>query len=154
MTLGATGSEEGSAQSAGKRKPTVSEGAILAMDATTVVDGCGERPARTLNPAAKPPTPAPPIMARHTITLVLIPLDRLDRLDGPPMFPQPVFPDGASSSLQTKRNYGCPGTFLRPFLLVPEGVSTPLRSNSRTTAPRTRCAPLPNQTTLAGFGRF
>jgi hypothetical protein len=40
-------------------------------------------------------------MARHTITLVLIPLDRLDRLDrlerldGPRMFPQPVFPMGS-----------------------------------------------------------
>src|SRR5262249_39562380 len=107
VTVGAAGSAAVSAHSAGKRKPTLSEGAISATAATTVVEVWGVRPARTLKPAANPPTPAPPRMARHAITLVLIPLDR------PRMFPQPVFPNAASSSLQTERNYGYPGTFLR-----------------------------------------
>src|SRR2546423_5093254 len=115
VTLGTTGSAEGSAQSAGKRKLTVSEGAILAMDATTVVDGCGESPARTLNPAAKPPTPAPPIMARHAITLVLIPLDRRR------MFPQPVFPMGLHLLRNPSVIMAAPGTFLRCLSLCPRG---------------------------------
>src|SRR5262249_31449512 len=98
---------------------------------------------------AKPPTPAPPIMARHAITLVLIPLerlDRLDRLDRPRMFPQPVVPNAASSSFQTKRNYGCPGTFVRSFIVVLERVSMRCVRVDAQQQPRTRSALLPNQT--------
>src|SRR5262249_36746396 len=61
-----TGSTAASAQSAGKRKFTQSDGAMSAMAATTVDDaGCGERPSRALNPATRPPTAAPPRTAMH-----------------------------------------------------------------------------------------
>jgi hypothetical protein len=72
-----TGSAAASAQSAGKRKFTQSEGAMSAMAATTVDDaGCGERPVRAFKPAARPPIPAPPRMAMHASTLLLMPLER------------------------------------------------------------------------------
>src|SRR5215475_2673292 len=76
VTVGDICSAWASAQSAGKRKFTVSEGAMLAMVATTVDDGSGVRLSRALKPAARPPSPAPPIMARQANTLLLIPLDR------------------------------------------------------------------------------
>src|SRR5258708_35450667 len=88
------------------------------MVATIVDDACGERPARTLKPAAKPPTPAPARMARQPTTLLLIPLD------SPRIFPRPDYAQWHSSSLQTERNYGCAGTFLRRFFLVQQRVST------------------------------
>jgi hypothetical protein len=71
-----TGSTAASAQSPGKRKFTVSDGAMSGMVATIVVDDCGGRPPRALKPAARPPTPAPPRMARHATTLRLIVRDR------------------------------------------------------------------------------
>src|SRR5262249_34879040 len=104
-----TGSTSASVQSARKRKFTLSGGARSATSAATIVDdaGCGERPARALKPATRPPTPAPPRMARHASTL-LIPQDRLP-LDRPRMFPRTAdfTPNVASSSLQSERNYGC-----------------------------------------------
>src|SRR5262249_25285049 len=68
-----TGSTSASAQSAGKRKFTLSDGAMSATAAATIVDdaSCGESPARALKPAARPPSPAPPRMARHASTLLL-----------------------------------------------------------------------------------
>src|SRR5262249_19278627 len=81
------GSAEASAQSGGKRKFTVSDGAIPAMVATIVEDACGERPARALKPAAKPPIPAPARMARQPTTLLLIPLDN------PRIIPRPAYPE-------------------------------------------------------------
>src|SRR5262249_28491074 len=113
-----TGSTSASAQSAGKRKFTQSDGAISAMAATTVDDvGCGERPARALNPATRPPTAAPPRTAMHASTLLLMPLER------PRMSPRTAdpTPNVASSSLQTERNYGCAGTFLRRLSPCPRG---------------------------------
>src|SRR5215475_12748187 len=124
-----TGSTSASAQSAGKRKFTLSDGAISATAAATVaatiVDdaSCGEEsPARALKPATRPPTPAPPRMARHASTLLLIPQDRLP-LDRPRMFPRTAdfTPNVASSSLQSERNYGCAGTFLRRLSPFPRG---------------------------------
>src|SRR5262249_33091037 len=89
-----TGSTSASAQSAGKRKFTLSDGAISATVAATIVDdaGCGERPARALKPATRPPSPAPPRMTRHASTLLLIPLDLLIRLDRPRMSPRTADP--------------------------------------------------------------
>src|SRR5262245_63078272 len=91
-----TGSTSASAQSAGKRKFTLSDGAMSALAATTTVDdaSCGEEsPARALKPAARPPSPAPPRMARHASTLLLIPQDRLlIRLDRPRMSPRTADP--------------------------------------------------------------
>src|SRR6266508_891142 len=82
-----TGSTGASTQSAGKRRFTVSDGAIRATAATTVDDGGGgESPSRALNPAAKPPTPAPPKTARQATTLLLI------LLDSPRMSPNPLTP--------------------------------------------------------------
>src|SRR5215813_10357775 len=110
-----TGSTSASVQSAGKRKFTLSDGAMSATAAATIVDdaGCGERPARALKPATRPPTPAPPRMARHASTLLLIPQDRLP-LYRPRMSPRSAdfTSNVASSSLQSERNYGCAGTFL------------------------------------------
>src|SRR5262249_56368940 len=84
-----TGSTSASAQSAGQRKFTLSDGAMSATAAATIVDdaGCGERPARALKPATRPPTPAPPSTATHASTL-LLPHDRLP-LDLPPYLPRP-----------------------------------------------------------------
>src|SRR5215471_2167176 len=129
-----TGSTAASAQSAGKRKFTLSDGArsasamspramsarAVSAAAATIVDdaaGCSERPSRALKPAARPPTPAPPRMARHASTLLLIPQDR------PRMSPRTAdpAPNVASSSLQTERNYGCAGTFLRRLSPCPRG---------------------------------
>src|SRR5262249_20516196 len=98
-----TGSTSASAQSAGKRKFTLSDGArpasamsARALSATMVDDAsCGESPARALKPAARPPSPAPPRMARHASTLLLIPQDRLLdrlRLDRPRMSPRTADP--------------------------------------------------------------
>src|SRR5262249_59316926 len=88
------------------------------MVATIVDDTCAERPARVFKPAAKLPTPAPTRMATQPTTLLLIPLDN------PRIIPRPACPEWCSSSLQTERNYGCAGTFLRRFFLVRQGVST------------------------------
>src|SRR5262249_22462616 len=136
-----TGSTSASAQSAGKRKFTLSDGAMSATvativddaativdDAATIVDdagcgGCGGRFARALKPAARPPAPAPPRMARHASTLLLMPQDLLIPLDRPRMSPRTadLAPNVASSSLQTERNYGCAGTFLRRISPCPRG---------------------------------
>ena len=105
------GSPAASVQLAGKRKFTVSDGGISARVATTVEDGSAGRPARVLKPAARPPSPAPPRRARHAMTLVLT------RLDCPRMSTHARCPQYRSSCFQTERNYGCAGTFLRPFPL-------------------------------------
>src|SRR5262249_5507791 len=118
-----TGSASASAPSAGQRKFTLSDGAMSATAAATIVDdaGCGERPARALKPATRPPTPAPPRTARHASTL-LIPQDRIP-LDRPRMFPRTAdfTSNVASSSLQSDRNYGRGGTFLRRLSPFPRG---------------------------------
>ncbi len=62
---------------------------MSAMAATTVDDaGCGERPVRAFKPAARPPTPAPPRMAMHASTLLLMPRDLLIPLERPRMSPR------------------------------------------------------------------
>src|SRR5262249_6602062 len=119
-----TGSTSASPQSAREPQIPLSGGAISATAAATIVDdaGCGERPARALKPATRPPTPAPPRMARHASTLLLIPLDRLP-LDRPRMSPRTAdfTPNVASSSLQSERNYACAGTLLRGLSPFPRG---------------------------------
>src|SRR5215470_16098129 len=115
-----TGSTAASAQSAGKRKFTQSDGAMSAMAATTVDDaGCGERPSRALNPATRPPTAAPPRTAMHASTLLLMPLER------PRMSPRTADLPQTWLHLLCKPSVimAAPGHFFGDFLLVREGVS-------------------------------
>src|SRR6516225_8165029 len=114
-----TGSTAASAQSAGKRKFTQSDGAMSAMAATTVDDaGCGERPSRALNPATRPPTAAPPRTAMHASTLLL--------MERPRMSPRTADLPQTWLHLLCKPSVimAAPGHFFGDFLLVRERVST------------------------------
>src|SRR5262245_64537437 len=124
-----TGSTSASAQSAGKRKFTLSDGAMSATAAATIVDdaGCGEEsPARALKPAARPPSPAPPRMARHASTLLLIPQNLLIPEDRPRMSPRTADPApecGLHLLCKASVIMAAPGHFFGVFLLFQEEVS-------------------------------